>query len=58
MEEAERALGTVPEQIARREAMLRGGGGDWRIHYEMAYLYEHVGNRQAMYQQLYQLYEE
>lgn len=58
MEEVERELGTVPEQIARREAMLRGGGGDWRIHYEMAYLYEHVGNREAMYQQLYQLYEE
>ncbi len=58
MNEVERELGTVPEQIARREAVMRGGGGDWQIRYEMAYLYEHVGNRQAMYQQLYQLYEE
>lgn len=58
MNEVDSTLGTVPEQIARRESVLRGGGGDWRIHYEMAYLYEHVGNRQAMYQQLYQLYEE
>jgi tetratricopeptide (TPR) repeat protein len=55
--DVEAELGTVPEQIARREGMLRGGGGDWRIYYEMAHLYEHVGNRQAMYQQLYQLYE-
>ena len=56
MNHVEAELGTIPEQIARRENMLRGGGGDWRIHYEMAYLYEHVGNRPAMYQQLYQLY--
>jgi len=58
MNEVQSELGTVPEQIARREALMRGGGGDWQIRYEMAYLYEHVGNRQAMYQQLYQLFEE
>lgn len=58
MHDVEGELGTVPEQIARRDAVLRSGGGDWQIRYEMAYLYEHVGNRQAMYQQLYQLYEE
>ncbi|MCH1579870.1 MAG: hypothetical protein L7S55_04125, partial [Luminiphilus sp.] len=58
MNDVEAELGTVSEQIARRESMLRSGGGDWRIRYEMAYLYEHVGNRQAMYQQLNQLYEE
>lgn len=58
MNDVESELGTVPEQIARREAVLQSGAGDWQIRYEMAYLYEHVGNRQAMYQQLYQLYEE
>lgn len=58
LNDVEAELGTVSEQIARRESMLRSGGGDWRIRYEMAYLYEHVGNRQAMYQQLNQLYEE
>ena len=56
--EVESQLGSVPEQIERRERMLRAGGGDWRIRYELAYLYEYVGDRRATYQQLYQLYEE
>lgn len=54
-QDVERRLGSIDEQIARRQRVLQSGRGDWRLRYELAYLYEHVGNRAATYQQLYQL---
>ena len=58
MQEAEDQLGTVPEQIKRRQKTLLSGKGDWRMRYELAYLYEHQKNRRATYQQLYRLFAE
>lgn len=54
----ETELGTVQEQIDRRLKTLQSGKGDWRLRYELAYLYEHLKNRPATYRQLQRLYSE
>lgn len=57
-QDTEEQLGTVSDQIKRREGVLQSGDGDWRLRYELAYLYEHQKDRPATYRQLYQLTSE
>jgi tetratricopeptide (TPR) repeat protein len=57
-EQIESELGTVQEQIDRRLKILQSGKGDWRLRYELAYLYDHLKNRPATYRQLQRLYSE
>ena len=56
--QVESQLGTVSDQISRRQKVLRRGKGDWRLRFELAYLFEHMGNSQEAYQQLYRLLSE
>ncbi len=57
-QQAESQLGSVSDQIARRQRVLRSGDGDWRLRYELAHLLEHVGDTQGAAEQLALLFSE
>ncbi|MEH6585161.1 MAG: tetratricopeptide repeat protein [Halioglobus sp.] len=56
--QAENQLGTVRDQITRRQTVLQSGTGDWRLRYELAHLLEHIGDKQGTYEQLTLLFSE
>lgn len=56
--QSEAQLGSIADQIERRQAVLRSGRGDWRLRYELAHLLEHVGDQQGASEQLKLLYIE
>lgn len=57
-QQAQSQLGSIPDQIARRRAVLHSGDGDWRLRYELAYLLEHVGDTESAIEQLILLFSE
>ena len=45
-------VGSPSEVVQRRQDLVRSGLADWKIHFELAVLNQHLGNTSAMYDHL------
>jgi len=51
-------VGSWTEVVERRRELVNSGLADWKVHFELAVLNQRLGNRQAMYYHLNQIFEQ
>ncbi len=57
LESVTNAIGSRAAVVGRRQAVAERGLADWKVHFELAVLYQRMRNRPAMYRHLNQIIE-